>query len=77
MTRQSAVVEFLLHIQGQLIYKGVALFDVFYSGTSRVSLFSISQFLSVDFNKDVLLILDTFVPKKFFNNPGFLFIDFF
>ena len=62
----ASVVEFLLHIQRQLIYKSMALFNVFYSGASRVGLFSISQFLSVNFNKDVLLVLDTFVRRKFF-----------
>ena len=66
MTRQRAVVEFLLHIQRQFIYKSMALFNVFYSRASRVGLFSISQFVSVNFNKDVLLVLDTFMQRKFF-----------
>jgi len=42
----TSAVESLLHIQGQLIYKGVALFDVFYLGTSTVCLFSIAVLIS-------------------------------
>ena len=73
VTMHKTVSWVFLHIQGQFIYIGVALFDVFYLGTSMISLFSITVLIS-GLQKGILFALNTFVLRNF-KSPGFLFIN--